>query len=45
DDVDRSAVAAEIFASAEKARAIDAQKRKIDPGNRSRFNPFAKFVG
>ena len=45
DDVDRSAVAAEIFGSAEMARAIESQKRKMDPGNRFRFNPFAKFVG
>ena len=45
DDVDRSAVAAEIFGSAEMARAVEAQKRKVDPANRFRFHPFAKFVG
>lgn len=45
DDVDRSAVAAEIFGSAEMARMIAAQKKKMDPDNRFRFNPFAKFVG
>ena len=45
DDVDRSAVAAEIFGSAEMARTVETQKKKMDPGNRFRFNPFAKFVG
>lgn len=45
DDVDRSAVAAEIFGSVKMARAVEAQKKKIDPNNRFRFNPFAKFVG
>ncbi len=44
DDVDRSAVAAEIFGSAEMARAVEAQKRQVDPDNRFRFNPFSKFV-
>ena len=45
DDVDRSAVAAEIFGSAPMARLVEAQKKKMDPENRFRFNPFAKFVG
>lgn len=45
DDVDRSAVAAEIFGSATMARAVEAQKKKVDPDNRFRFNPFAKFIG
>ncbi len=45
DDVDRSAVAAEIFGSAEMARLVEAQKKKMDPDNRFRFHPFAKFVG
>ena len=44
DDLDRSAVAAEIFGSAEMARMIEAQKKKMDPDNRFRFNPFAKFI-
>ena len=45
DDLDRSAVAAEIFGSATMARAVEAQKKKVDPDNRFRFNPFAKFIG
>ena len=44
DDVGRSAVAAEIFGSATMARIIATQKTKVDPNNRFRFNPFAKFV-
>lgn len=44
-DIDRSAVAAEVFGSPEMARTIEAQKKKIDPNNRFRFNPFAKFIG
>jgi hypothetical protein len=45
DDVDRSAIAAEIFGSAEMARIVEAQKKAVDPDNRFRFNPFSKFVG
>tara|TARA_B100001059_G_scaffold211293_1_gene225535 strand:+ start:1173 stop:2813 length:1641 start_codon:yes stop_codon:yes gene_type:complete len=45
DDVDRSAVAAEIFGSAEMARLVETQKKQVDPDNRFRFNPFSKFVG
>lgn len=45
DDIDRSAVAAEIFGSPEMARTIEAQKKRVDPNNRFRFNPFAKFIG
>lgn len=45
DDIDRSAVAAEIFGSAEMARMIETQKKLMDPNNRFRFNPFTKFVG
>jgi hypothetical protein len=45
DDIDRAAVAAEIFGSAAMARTVEAQKKQVDPNNRFRFNPFAKFVG
>jgi FAD/FMN-containing dehydrogenase len=45
DDIDRSAVAAEIFGSAAMAKVIEVQKKRVDPNNRFRFNPFAKFVG
>ena len=45
DDVDRSAIAVEIFGSAAMARLVEAEKKKVDPANRFRFNPFAKFVG
>ena len=45
DDVDRSAVAAEIFGSEAMAAAVAAQKQKVDPKNRFRFHPFAKFLG
>lgn len=45
DDVDRSAIAAEIFGSVEMARVVEAQKQKVDPENRFRFNPFAKLLG
>lgn len=44
DDVGRSAVPAEIFGSVAMARIIGMQKTKVDPNNRFRFNPFAKFV-
>ena len=44
DDVDHSAIAAEIFGSAAMARAVETQKRQMDPGNRFRFNPFSKFL-
>ncbi len=45
DDVDRSAVAVDIFGSAAMTRFVEAQKKKVDPDNRFRFNPFAKFIG
>ena len=45
DDVGRSAVAAEIFGSEAMAAAVAAQKRQVDPNNRFRFHPFAKFLG
>ena len=44
DDIDRSAVAAEIFGSREMAAMIQTQKRNVDPNNRFRFNPYAKFI-
>lgn len=44
DDVDRSAIAAEILGSAEMSRLVEAQKKQVDPGNRFRFHPFAKFL-
>ena len=45
DDVGRSAVASEIFGSEELAKLVTAQKRQVDPANRFRFHPFAKFLG
>ncbi len=45
DDVDRAAVAAEIFGSKAMAALVAAQKRRVDPHNRLRFHPYAKFVG
>ena len=44
DDIDRSAVAAEIFGSREMAAMIQTQKRNVDPNNRFRFNPYFKFI-
>ena len=38
-------IAAEIFGSAAMARTVEAQKKRVDPDNRFRFNPFSKFVG
>lgn len=45
DDVDRSARAAEIFGTAAMAAAVRTAKQRLDPGNRLRFHPFAKFLG
>lgn len=45
DDVGRSAVAAEIFGSGAMAEALSAAKTRVDPANRFRFHPFAKFLG
>jgi len=45
DDAARSAVASEIFGTEEMARRVAAQKRQVDPANRFRFHPFAKFLG
>ncbi len=44
DDVDRSAVAAVIFGDGAMAAMVQATKRQVDPHNRFRFHPFAKFV-
>ncbi len=44
DDVGRSVVPSEIFGSAETAATIQALKKKVDPANRFRFHPFAKFI-
>ena len=44
DDVGRSAVAAEIFGSSAMAEAVFAAKARVDPANRFRFHPFAKFL-
>jgi hypothetical protein len=44
DDPDRSAVAADIFGTAEMAAKVRAVKLGVDPANRFRFHPFAKFI-
>lgn len=44
DDVGRTAVASAIFGSAEMAARVGRVKQQVDPGNRFRFHPFAKFV-
>lgn len=44
DDVDRTAVAAVIFGTEAFAESVRAQKRRLDPDNRLRFHPFAKFL-
>jgi FAD/FMN-containing dehydrogenase len=44
DDVGRSSVAAEIFGSQSMAEDVEAQKKRVDPNNRFRFHPFAKFI-
>jgi hypothetical protein len=44
DDVGRSAVAAEIFGSQSMAEAVEVQKKRVDPNDRFRFHPFAKFI-
>lgn len=44
DDVDRSAVAAEIFGSSAMAQAVSEAKARVDPANRFRFHPFAKIL-
>jgi FAD/FMN-containing dehydrogenase len=44
DDIGRTAVAAEIFGSAEMAAMVARAKDEVDPNNRFRFHPFAKFI-
>jgi len=44
DDVGRTAVAAEIFGSAEMAATVRRLKKQVDPENRLRFHPFAKII-
>ena len=44
DDVGRSSVAAEIFGSSTMARAVSKAKAQVDPENRLRFHPFARFL-
>lgn len=44
DDVNRSAEAAVIFGTAAMAESVRALKKQVDPSNRFRFNPFAKFL-
>jgi len=44
DDVGRTAVAAEIFGSADMAATVRRLKKQVDPENRLRFHPFAKFI-
>ena len=45
DDVGRTAVAADIFGSADMASMVARTKRQVDPENRFQFHPFAKFIG
>lgn len=44
DDVGRSAVAAVIFGDETMAAMVRETKKRIDPNNRFRFHPYAKFV-
>jgi len=44
DDPDRSAVPAVIFGTEAMAAMIKSTKTQVDPHNRFRFHPFAKFV-
>ncbi len=44
DDLDRSTAAAEMFGSEALAQTVKAMKSKMDPDNRLRFHPFAKFL-
>jgi FAD/FMN-containing dehydrogenase len=45
DDPDRGAVAAVIFGTEDMAAMVKATKQQVDPHNRFRFHPFAKFIG
>lgn len=44
DDVGRTTVASEIFGSETMAISVQTLKKKMDPNNRFRFHPFAKFL-
>ena len=44
DDVGRATVASEIFGSETLATSVQKLKKTIDPNNRFRFHPFAKFI-
>ncbi len=44
DDVGASAVASVIFGTQASADSVTAMKKRMDPSNRFRFHPFAKFV-
>ena len=44
DDVGRAAAASAIFGSADMAATVGRLKRQVDPDNRLRFHPFAKFI-
>jgi FAD/FMN-containing dehydrogenase len=44
DDIGRATVAAEIFGSASMAASVQVQKKAVDPTNRFRFHPFAKYL-
>ncbi|MFM7135035.1 MAG: hypothetical protein ACKO0W_12035, partial [Planctomycetota bacterium] len=44
DDVGRSAVAAVIFGDEAMAAMVKATKKEVDPNNRFRFHPYAKFI-
>lgn len=44
DDVNRSASPSVIFGTQAMADSVTALKKKVDPSNRFRFHPFAKFL-
>lgn len=44
DDPNRSVVAEEVFGSLEMAGRVKTMKKSVDPSNRLRFHPFAKFL-
>lgn len=44
DDVGRSAVAAVIFGDEPMAAMVKATKKQLDPNDRFRFHPYAKFI-
>ena len=45
DDVGSSAVASIIFGTEAMAESVTALKKQLDPHNRFRFHPYAKFLG